>query len=87
MTGSRARSLVMGGVALGALYMVAFAILASGVFAHAPVRIAFAVTLDLTVTATLIAWWFGVSRKSSLCAEGRASTPGSRPCRCGGSRA
>jgi hypothetical protein len=76
----------MGGVALGALYMVAFAILASRVFAHAPERIAFAVTLDLTVTATLIAWWFGVW-KSSLCAEYRASTPGSRPCRCGGSRA
>lgn len=67
MTGSRAQSLMMGGVALGALYMVAFAILASGTFARAPEQIAFAVTLDLTVTATLIAWWFGV-RKSQLSA-------------------
>lgn len=62
--GSRVQSLVMGGVALGALYMVAFAILASGAFARAPELIAFAVTLDLTVTATLIAWWFGVRRSS-----------------------
>lgn len=53
---------MMGGVALGALYMVAFAILASGVFQRAPEVIAFAVTLDLTVTATVIAWWFGVRR-------------------------
>src|SRR5689334_18661652 len=67
MTSSRAQSLMMGGVALGALYMVSFAILASGVFARAPEEIAFAVTLDLTITAALVAWWFGV-RKSQLSA-------------------
>jgi len=65
MNGPRAQSLMMGGVALGVLYMVGFSILASGTFAHAPEQIAFAITLDLTVTAALIAWWFGV-RKSQL---------------------
>jgi hypothetical protein len=55
---------MMGGVALGALYIVAFAILASGAFQRAPELIAFAVTLDLTLTATVVAWWFGVQRSS-----------------------
>jgi hypothetical protein len=55
---------MMGGIALGALYMVGFAILASGTFARAPELIAFAVTLDLTITATVIAWWFGVRRSA-----------------------
>lgn len=54
----------MGGVALGALYIVAFAILASGAFERAPELIAFAVTLDLTLTAAVVAWWFGVRRSS-----------------------
>jgi hypothetical protein len=64
---------MMGGVALGALLMMACGILASsnasittsGVFAHAPQLVAFAVTLGLTVAGTLIAWWLQV-RKSSL---------------------
>jgi hypothetical protein len=62
LTRSRTQSIIMGGVALGALYLVGFAIIASATFAHAPDRIAFGVTLDLTVTATLIVWWFGVRR-------------------------
>jgi len=52
----------MGGVALGALAMVGFAIVASGTLAHAPDRIAFGAVVNLTVTATLVAWWSGVKR-------------------------
>jgi hypothetical protein len=64
LTGSRAQSLVMGGVALGVLYIVSFAILASGVLARAPDQIAFAATLNLAVTATMVAWWLGVRRSA-----------------------
>ena len=63
---------MLGGVALGALLMVGFAILASSISAgisagsaRAPEGIAFAVTLGLTVSGTSIAWWLQV-RKSSL---------------------
>ncbi|HEX2690612.1 MAG TPA: hypothetical protein VHN14_28545 [Kofleriaceae bacterium] len=57
---ARIRSLVGGGAALAALYLVVFAILGSAAFARAPAPIALAVTFDLTVTATFLVWWFGV---------------------------
>jgi len=61
---SRTQSLILGGTALGALYLVGFALIASAWFARAPDRIAFGITLDLTLTATLIVWWFGVRRSA-----------------------
>jgi hypothetical protein len=61
---SRTQSLILGGTALGALYLVGFALIASASFAHAPDRIAFGITLDLTLTATLIVWWLGVRRSA-----------------------
>jgi hypothetical protein len=60
----RAQSLIMGGTALGALYVVAFAIVQSAAFARAPERLALGITVDLTVTAALIVWWFGVRRNA-----------------------
>jgi|SRR6185436_15828110 len=62
LTRPRTQSLVLGGVALGALFLVGFAIMASSGFADAPQRIAFGIALDLTVTATAIAWWLGCKR-------------------------
>jgi hypothetical protein len=64
LTRSRTQSLILGGTALGALYLVGFALIASASFAHAPDRIAFGITLDLTLTAMLIVWWFGVRRSA-----------------------
>jgi hypothetical protein len=61
---SRTQSLVLGGTALGALYLVGLALIASASSAHAPDRIAFGITLDLTLTATLIVWWLGVRRSA-----------------------
>src|SRR5262245_41293353 len=58
---SRTQSLILGGVALGALFLVGFAIMESS-FAVAPSRIAFGVALELTVAATAIAWWLGCRR-------------------------
>jgi hypothetical protein len=60
----RAQSLIMGGTALGALYVVAFAIVQSAAFAHAPERMALGITVDLTVTAAVIVWWFGARRNA-----------------------
>jgi hypothetical protein len=62
LTRSRTQSLILGGVALGALCLVGFAIMASSAFAEAPNRFAFGIALDLTVTATAIVWWFGCKR-------------------------
>jgi hypothetical protein len=62
LTRSRVRPLAAGGAALAALYLAVFAIVGSAMFARAPDPIALAVTLDLTVTATFIVWWFGVRR-------------------------
>jgi hypothetical protein len=62
LTRSRTQSLILGGIALGALYLVGFAIIASSAFAEAPDRIAFGVALDLTVTATAVVWWLGCKR-------------------------
>ena len=53
----RTQSLILGGVALGALWLVGFAIMASSTFAEVSDRIAFGVALDLTVTGTAIVWW------------------------------
>jgi hypothetical protein len=64
LTRPRVHPLVGTAAALGALYLVLFAIVGSTLFARAPERVAFGVTLDLTVTATLIVWWFGVRRKA-----------------------
>jgi hypothetical protein len=59
-----AHPLVVGGAALAALYLVVFAIAGSAAFARAPDRVALAATFDLTVTATLIVWWFGVRKRA-----------------------
>ena len=64
LTRLRAQPLAVGGAALAALYLAVFAILGSAMFARQPERIALGVTLDLTVTATLIVWWFGVRRNA-----------------------
>src|SRR5262245_52288543 len=61
LTRPRTQSLILGGVALGALLLVGFAIMASSGFAG-PDRIAFGVALELTVAATAIAWWFASKR-------------------------
>jgi hypothetical protein len=62
-TQSSIATLIACGAALAALYLAMFAIVGSAAFARAPDRIALGVTLDLTVTATLIVWWFGVRPK------------------------
>lgn len=59
---SRTQSLILGGVALGALCLVGFAIMASTAFAQAPGRIAFAVAVNLTLTPVAVMWWQGVRR-------------------------
>ncbi len=48
--------------ALAAVYVAVFAVVGSARFARAPDAIAFAATVDLTVTATLVVWWLGVRR-------------------------
>lgn len=48
--------------ALAALYAVVFAIVGSSLFTRAPDVIALAATFDLTLTAALVVWWFGVRR-------------------------
>jgi hypothetical protein len=60
LTRPRTQSLILGGVALGALLLVGFAIMASSGFG--PDRIAFGVALALTVAATSVAWWFACKR-------------------------
>lgn len=60
LTRSRTQSLILGGVALGALCLVGFAIMASA--SDAPNRIIFGATLDLTVAATAIGWWLACRR-------------------------
>jgi hypothetical protein len=62
LTRSRTQSLILGGVALGALSLVGFAIIASGRAAQAPDRIAFGITLVLTLTATVVAWGLAAKR-------------------------
>jgi hypothetical protein len=52
------------GAALAALYLALFAIVGSSMFSRAPGPLGLAVTFDLTVTATLIVWWFGVRRRT-----------------------
>jgi hypothetical protein len=61
---SRTQFLLGVGAALAALYAAVFAIVGSAMFARAPGRIALAATLDLTVTAAAIVWWFGVRRRA-----------------------
>jgi len=61
---TRAQSLAVVGAALAALYLALFAIAGSAMFARAPDALALAITLDLTITATLIVWWFGVRRQA-----------------------
>lgn len=58
---TRTQSLILGGLALGALFLVGFAIMASSAFAE-PDRIAFGVALDLTVAATAVGWWLACKR-------------------------
>src|SRR5438093_150767 len=58
---SQTQSLILGGIALGALFLVGFAIMASSAFAE-PDRIAFGVALDLTVAATSVGWWLACKR-------------------------
>ena len=62
LTRPRTQSLILGGVALGALLLVGFAIMASSGFVDTPSRIAFGVALELTVAATVVAWWFAAKR-------------------------
>ncbi|HEX7841025.1 MAG TPA: hypothetical protein VF469_26290 [Kofleriaceae bacterium] len=64
MTRSRAPWWIACGAALAALYLAVFAVLGSAAFARSPEHIAFAATVDLTVTATLIVWWLGVRRRA-----------------------
>lgn len=52
------------GAALAALYAAVFAIVGSAMFARAPQVLAFAVTFDLTISATLLVWWLGVRRRA-----------------------
>ena len=54
----------MGGTALGALFVVAFALVQSAMFARAPERLALGITVDLTVAAAVIVWWSGVRRNA-----------------------
>ena len=66
LTRPRTQSLILGGVALGALFLVGFAIMASSGFVDAPDRIAafsaFGVALDLTVVAVGVVWWLACKR-------------------------
>jgi hypothetical protein len=64
VVGSRARSLLVLGAALAALYATLAAIVGSAMFARAPRPLGFAVTIDLTLTATLIVYWLGVRRRA-----------------------
>jgi hypothetical protein len=48
--------------ALVAVYAAVFAVVGSAAFVRAPDWIALGATFDLTVTATLVVWWFGVRR-------------------------
>jgi len=57
---ARTQSLLGVAAALIAVYAAIFAIVGSAMFARAPGPIALAATLDLTVTATALTWWFGV---------------------------
>lgn len=50
--------------ALAVLYAAVFAIVGSAAFSRAPGPLGLAVTFDLTVTATALAWWLGVRRKA-----------------------
>ncbi|HEU4727398.1 MAG TPA: hypothetical protein VFT22_05910 [Kofleriaceae bacterium] len=59
---SRTHALIACGLALTALYVALFAIVGSAAFARAPSVLALGVTFDLTITASLIIWWFGVRR-------------------------
>jgi len=61
---SRTQSLLGVAAALTAVYGAIFAIVGSAMFARAPVPIALAATLDLTVTATALTWWLGVRTKA-----------------------
>jgi hypothetical protein len=47
---------------LVALYLACLAVVRSGILAQRPDVLALAVTTDLTLTATLVVWWFGVRR-------------------------
>src|ERR1041384_4460612 len=58
---TRTLPLILGGLALGALFLVGFAIMASSAFAE-PDRIAFGVALDLTVAVTAVGWWLACKR-------------------------
>lgn len=49
---------LLGGIA--ALYLGCWFVIRAGVLAHAPHVLAGAVTVDLTLSATLAVWWFGV---------------------------
>jgi hypothetical protein len=48
--------------ALAAVYAAVFAVVGSAAFVRAPDWMALGATFDLTVTATLAVWWFGVRR-------------------------
>lgn len=45
---------------LCALYLACWGVARAGVLSHAPQLLSVAVTTDLTLTATLAVWWFGV---------------------------
>jgi hypothetical protein len=58
----RAHNLLVLGAALFALYEILAVIVGSAMFARAPSQLGFAVTIDLTLTATLLVYWLGVRR-------------------------
>jgi hypothetical protein len=47
---------------LAALYLACWLVLGAGVLAHEPHVLGYAITADLTLSATLAVWWFGVRR-------------------------